>query len=298
LNTLILYIVAFKYLDFKINLTFNQLNWEYFSEILKFNFYNFLNTLNYVVFLQLPAVVVAKKFGVEYSGYYGIGLQINNLIRGSFNILLSAMSPVFNLINAQKDYLKLSKLYYLSSKIFVISGGLVIIVAYYFLNDFIFLWLGQRSSDLLIFLKVFTIFISIGIMFIPSALILITLEKLKSSVIVGLITSLLASIAIYLLPAEANQYFWVPLILSVLFAIYNLHRYFVSIGAFKIGFSEWNKIILIFISSGIIILIIHLISPLNYIFNGIISIVLFIGIIILFVEQNDVKTLLQLIKKQ
>jgi len=208
-----------------LKINFKEIEISYLLEIFRFNIYNFLNSLNYVFFVQLPSLIVASRYGLTFSGYYGLGVQLNNLFRGFLNILSNAMRPVFNILKTKNKIEELKKYFNLSNKLFFIVGVGVVVLSSIFIEDILIIWLGEEvNKDLVDFIQYFLIFTAIGILFIPSALLIITFEKLKFTTFLGLFLSGLCGCILYFFDSPISHYVFVPLVITVLFLIYNLNR--------------------------------------------------------------------------
>ncbi len=235
-HLLVTYYYARKNTSKFLRIKFKDIQFSYLLEILKFNLYNFINSLNYVFFIQLPALVVASRYGLIFSGYYGIGVQLNNLLRGFINILSNAIRPVFNILKSQEKINDLLKYFMLSNKLFLIVGGGIVIMSTAFLEDFLIIWLGEANTDLLVFCKYFLIFTAIGIISVPSAIMIITYEKLKFTSYFGLFLSVVGALIMYYLDCPVNCFAFIPVLLSILFSIYNINRIAVIFKLLKINY--------------------------------------------------------------
>jgi len=296
-NTIFLYIITFKITGINLIPKTEKIGKEYLLNVVKFNSLNLVNNLNYIVFLQVPSIIVAKKFGLEYSGYYGIGLQLNNLLRGLVSIVGMAIMPVFNIINAKKDYNKLVQVFLIFTKIFSVLGLFVIILSFYFIEQGIYLWLKIENQNLIYFLKVFSFFIAIGISFIPSANILVTLEKLKFSSFFGLFLSILSSLIIYVFPFKSNPYVWVPIIMSIIFFLYNYQRFFLAIKFLSIEFNQYKSLLyMIFVFSGFNFLIVNFCYTESLLIRSA-GLIISMGIVFLFIGNKNINDLRLLLKR-
>jgi O-antigen/teichoic acid export membrane protein len=259
-----------------VRFSFKGIDIKYLSGILSFNFFNLINSINYVLFIQLPGIIVAKKYGLTFSGYYGIGVQLNNLFRGFVSIIINALSPIFNILNAKEKSNELSLYFLISSKFFIVIALLLVVGSLFYSPVFLSLWLGENSKELIGFISIYLIFTAVGIAFIPAALMIITLEKLKFTSVLGLVLSILLPVFIYYF--EFGKYFFilVPIVICLFFLFYNLQRLVICFRVLRIQSSEIFKIFtFITLSIGGVYLF-HTKIPSIYQLNGI-----FVSILIL-----------------
>lgn len=208
--------------------TKKSIHWTYLIDVMKFNSLNLFNNLNYVIFLQLPAVIITKKLGLTMAGYYGVGLQINSLVRGFASVLGSAVMPIFNIFKASKNEVKLRQIFLISSKLF---AYLSIVSSFFFLlfaKEFLYLWLENEDLELISFINGFFVFVAIGIFFLPNALILVTMEKLKVTSLFGFLLAISCSCLIYFFPVYDDPLRFINIFLGLFFFSYNVHRFIVS----------------------------------------------------------------------
>src|SRR6185503_14354527 len=87
-------------------------------ETVGFNFLNLLANVNYVAFMQAPAFVLQRFEGLALAGFYGIGLQLNNLMRGLLSAVINALLPAAISLHSQGNAAQLQKLFQLTTKCF------------------------------------------------------------------------------------------------------------------------------------------------------------------------------------
>lgn len=267
----------------------------YYVGVIKFNSLNFLHNLNYVLFLQIPMLIIARKYGLVYSGYYGIGLQFYSLVRGMISPVTSALAPLFNFFRSAGDEKRLKGIYQLSSKLFSISALLILTLFQFFAADLLPLWLGDQAPELAIFVVKYSWFISIGVFFVPSAFILVTLEKLKETSLMGFSMAMLAAFILLLFKPTDYAILVIALAMSIPFFVYNLQKFIITIRI--LGFKSWE-----FVLPFVYILSVSLIVAFSEgffngftFFNKILTLFVVILLSVVIINREEWKSLKQLI---
>lgn len=280
-----------------IRFSFEGITIKYLSGILSFNFFNLINSINYVLFIQLPGIIVAKKFGLRFSGYFGIGVQLNNLFRGFVSILINALSPIFNILNAKEKSNELSLYFILTTKFFIVLAILLATGSIFYTPLFLTLWLGESSIELNGFISMYLIFTSVGIAFIPAALMIVTLERLKFTSLFGFILSITLPIFIYYFNFGKLYYFLVPIVICLFFLIYNLQRIIISFNILKINSTEIFKIFIYITLSTLSIYIFNEQTPPIYRFNGIFATIFILIFSIFLFSKKEFSYFTNILKK-
>jgi O-antigen/teichoic acid export membrane protein len=118
---------------------------------------------------------------------YGIGLQLNNLVRGLLTAALNAMTPATISLHAAGNPEHLRKLFRLSTKFFVAVGA-VLWVSFYFLGEtFLTLWLRRDVSPLVDALPWLMAASAVGVAAMPASVIALALGRLRLPALSGLL---------------------------------------------------------------------------------------------------------------
>jgi hypothetical protein len=97
-----------------------------------------------------------------------------------------------------------------------------------FSPEFLSFGLGKNDAMLTEFITGFSVFIVVGVFFIPSALMLVTLEKLKTTAILGFIFSLICSFMVYWVSNFEHSVLALNFVMGLIFFTYNLQRFIQS----------------------------------------------------------------------
>lgn len=117
-------------------------------EVAGFNALNLVANINYVAFMQVPALLLARCEGLAVAGLYGVGLQLNNLIRGLLQPVVGALAPVATSLHATDRSDASAKLFLLTTKCFTAAAALLW-TFFCFLGDaMLALWLRRDVGPL------------------------------------------------------------------------------------------------------------------------------------------------------
>lgn len=229
MSSVLLYFFAFKQAGLRIDMGLTKIDYQYLMGVVKFNFLNLFNNLNYLIFLQVPAIIITKFSGLTMAGYYGVGLQVNGLLRGFVSIFSASLMPIFNILRVRGDKTRLIRTFVLSMKLISMFSFTTLFFFIFFSPEFLSFWLGKDDSSLIQFITGFSVFIVIGVFFIPSALMLVTLEKLKTTAILGFVFAVICSFMVYWTTNIKNSMLAFNFVMGLTFLIYNLQRFIQSV---------------------------------------------------------------------
>lgn len=210
---------TFKYSEF-INVSLSGLDKGYIISTLSFNFYNLVNNLTYILFMQLPILVISNNFDAKLLGYYGIGIQLNSIFRQAVSVVVIPLTSLFNIDNSKSNFERLSANYNIFKYVFLMSSFIVL------LNQAWILKLMQHyvhiEAEYADFMGNFIIFVAVSVMLIPASLLTVTFEKVKLTSFVGLFLALLSALCINYL--SEDEFLVLPLIMGTFYFLYDLVR--------------------------------------------------------------------------
>jgi O-antigen/teichoic acid export membrane protein len=171
----------------KARVRFSVFDTQVFNSMIRFNMMTMFNTLNYTLFMQGPAFLLQRYAGLSAAGLYGIGLQINTLLRSFFTIGANTLSPVVISLESSGNKDKMKVLFcmwtkFYSSVALMMWAGLVLLR-----RPILHIWVTQSGEDLLNSIPWIAGATIIGIMAMPSAIYMVALERLRLSAIAGLL---------------------------------------------------------------------------------------------------------------
>lgn len=207
-------------------------------DLFKFNALIMLNSVNYVMFMQTPAILLQRIDGSVAVGNYGIALQLTNMIRALLVAANNALNPVVVAFEATRQRARLQSVFLIATKTFVGTAGLLWI-AFYFLGDsFLDLWLSSPATGLKDALPWLIGASAVGIAALPSAGFLVALERMRGAAIGGFVIAC-STIPIMWLFATSGVEQVLPrvsIVLFVAFGFYQLLRIAEVIRVLQIGF--------------------------------------------------------------
>ncbi len=157
----------------------SSLNKTTLRDLAGFNLLTLFNSLNYVLFLQSPAIILQRSVGLAMAGLYGIALQLNTFIRAFLLAGLNAISPVAISLVSTGDVRKFKTLYRISTKTYS-CVAMFMWLGFAFLGEpLLRFWLDRDVSELLRALPWLIGASSIGVAAMPSAVFTIALERLR-----------------------------------------------------------------------------------------------------------------------
>jgi O-antigen/teichoic acid export membrane protein len=211
-----------------------------FREIAGFNFLNLLANVNYVAFMQAPAFVLQRFEGLAVAGLYGIGLQLNNLVRGFLSAAMNAVSPAAISLHATGNAEQLRKLFLLTTKCFTALAALLWVLFLFLGESFLTLWLNRDVAPLVAALPWLIAASALGVAAMPASVFALTLGRLRLSAIAGvLLAAVMTGCMVGLGGSE-----WQPaltrisLLLAIFFGIYQVVRIVEIVRLLKVSVRE------------------------------------------------------------
>src|SRR5262245_34408077 len=172
------------------------------KELVGFNLLNSLGTVNYVLFMQVPAFVM--RHDLHLVGLYGIALQMNNIVKGMFFSGYSALLPVMVTLDSTRNEKDLRDLFVASMKCFLASSMMVWFWLVTMGPDVLTMWLGGKVaiSDLVVALPWLFFVMSMAIGVMPADATSVTKEKLHVTGSAGIILVSAMAISLFVLIAR------------------------------------------------------------------------------------------------
>lgn len=183
-------------------LTLQGLRRSQLFDLVTLNGATFINTVTYVVFMQVPVLIYRENLG--FVGLYGIGLQINNLIRGllfsPFGALTSVMVSLYS--SGQREDLR--KWFALSTKAYMAVAAMIWLWFVLFGPAFVRLWIpfGINIEELVEALPYLMGVTAIGLISLPASAAEIAVGRMHITALSGL--GLAAALFIALREAGSN----------------------------------------------------------------------------------------------
>lgn len=205
-------------------------------EVAGFNFLNLIANLNYVAFMQVPALVLQRFEGLAIAGFYGIGLQVNNLVRGLLNPVLGALSPAAISLHSSGKADQLSQLFVLTTKCFTAAAALLWVFLYFLGEPLLALWLKRDVTPLTQALPWLIAASAAGVAAMPASIFSIALGRLRLPAISGLVLALVMTG--FIVTLSKNN--WQPglirtgMLLAAFFSLYQLIRVVEVAAALKV----------------------------------------------------------------
>ncbi len=229
-------------------LTRSGLNLPLFKELVSFNVLTLFNSLNYVAFMQAPALILTRlgEPGLLAAGLYGSALQLNNLTRGLLMPGYNALLPMAASLEARRELDQLRRVFLRSTRFF---GGVAALtwVGFAVLGDrFLSLWLGSNLAGLPDLQRALPWLIgtsALGIATLPAAAYLVALERLRLSAVSGVaLAALLVALLLVLLPPSSGKaLLYAAIFLCVCFGLYQLIRVAIVASELSVSVSELLK---------------------------------------------------------
>lgn len=206
-------------------------------DLTAFNLLTLINSVNYVVFMQAPMLVLQRCSGLATVGLYNVGLQLNILVRGFLIPATNALSPVAISLESSDKGEQVTTLFRLSSKAFA-GIALMMWVGFAFLGEpFLTLWLGLDNPELVAALPELVAALpwligasAVGVAAMPSAVFLVAQERLRIPGVAGLALAAAMIAAMVHVGGRDADHLLVPMskLLMLFFAAYQCVRIWVA----------------------------------------------------------------------
>jgi O-antigen/teichoic acid export membrane protein len=211
-----------------------------------FNLLNLVANLNYVAFMQAPAFILQRFEGLALAGFYGIGLQLNNLVRGLLQPVVNALAPAATTLHAGDRTDQFRRLFLLSTKGFTAAAAVLWVFLYFLREPLLQLWLRRDVAPLTEALPWFIAASAAGVAAMPASVFALALGRMKLPAISGLVLALVMTAAISALSARG----WEPglvrvgICLAVCFGLYQIIRVLEVCAALKVHPGDISLLVL------------------------------------------------------
>jgi O-antigen/teichoic acid export membrane protein len=209
-----------------LKLSFAKVSPTLLREVAGFNALNLLANVNYVAFMQAPAFVLQRAEGLAMAGLYGVGLQLNNLVRGPLTAVMNALAPIVNSLHGGGQRAKLLRLFVLTQKCFL-AAATVLWVLFHFLGAaFLELWLHRPMAALIRALPWIIGASAIGVAGMPSSIFSVALGRVKLPAAAGAMLAAVMTLCMVVGPRVGQQdaLTHVSILLAVFFGAYQVLR--------------------------------------------------------------------------
>ncbi len=202
-----------------------------YADLIGFNLLTFFDTLNYVLFMQSPVFVLQDVVGLRIAGQYGIGLQLNNLVRGFLTALMNAIYPLAISLEAQGNTNQLTDVFRMSTKVFLAVAATIWVCTFFLGAIFFALWLKRDVSELVFAFPWVMATSSIGIATMPSAVLVVALQRMRIPAASGVLlaAAMIGTLLAMRLTGYAHPLIVASVILCVFFTAYQLARFLVVV---------------------------------------------------------------------
>jgi membrane protein EpsK len=217
-----------------------------YAAIVRFNLLTFFDSFNYVLFMQAPVFVLQHCGGPTAAGSYGVGLQLNNAVRGVFLAVLNAISPLVMSLEATSRYDDLRAVFRTSTRAFASAAALLWVDALLLGKPFVELWLGREMPALTDALPWLVAASAVGIATMPSAVVVVAVRQVRAPAVTGavLATAMVAGMVPLVGGGGQGALTRAAVALFVFFAAYQAIRFAVATRALGIRIREVLRIAL------------------------------------------------------
>ena len=227
-------------------LSFRHLTPKLLRDVAGFNLLNLVANLNYVAFMQSPAFILQRFEGLAIAGFYGIGLQLNNLVRGLLQPVLGALYPATASLHASDRLIEFRRIFLLSTKCFTAAACMLWVLFYFLREPLLMLWLRRDVSPLVEALPWLIAASATGVVSMPASIFSLMLGRMKLPAVSGLVLAMAMSVSFTVLSASN----WQPglvragICLTGFFGLYQFVRVLEVSAALKVQLRECADLLL------------------------------------------------------
>jgi O-antigen/teichoic acid export membrane protein len=206
------------------------ISWSLLRQTLTLNVLVQLQHLNYVVFMQAPTLVLLHTSrGLVAAGLYGIALQLMTLTRMLFVVGTGAIQPVAFSLESTGRTEDLRWVFSTSTKVFCAVSVVIWLWLFLLAEPLFALWLNRDVTPLIRALPWIVAASTIASISLPSASLVIALDKVAVPAITGLVLALLmvAAIVWTLAHTPVDPLMAVGVLLLIFFGAYKILRFFI-----------------------------------------------------------------------
>ena len=193
-------------------------------DLITINGATFLNTVSYVLFMQGPVLLYRENLG--FVGLYGIGLQINNLVRGLFFSPFSALSSVMVSLKSTGDMENIRGWFAIATKVYVAVAAMIWLWFVVLGPSVLRLWIQsginvEMLAEALPYLVGVT---AMGIISLPSSAVEVALGRLHITALtgVGLVAALIIALPALVPGYSENLVVSVNALVAIFFGLWQL----------------------------------------------------------------------------
>lgn len=193
-------------------------------DLIAINGATFFNTVSYVLFMQGPVLLYRENLG--FVGLYGVGLQINNLVRGLFFSPFSALSSVMVSLKSTDNIEDIRGWFAIATKVYVAMAVMIWLWFVVLGPSVLRLWIqsGINVEMLAGALPYLVGVTAMGIISMPSSAVEVALGRLHITALtgVGLVAALTAALLVFVPVHSGDLIVSVNALVVIFFGLWQL----------------------------------------------------------------------------
>ncbi len=205
-------------------ITTHGLGQKQLFDLITINGATFFNTVNYVIFMQIPVLLYREN--LAFVGLYGIGLQINSLVRGLFFSPFSALSSVMVSLKSTGDMEDIRGWFAIATKVYVAVAAMIWLWFVVLGPSVLRLWIPsginvEMLAEALPYLVGVT---AMGLISMPSSAVEVALGRLHITALtgVGLVVALIVALPALVPVDTENLVVSVSALVAIFFGLWQL----------------------------------------------------------------------------
>lgn len=113
-------------------------------DIFSFGFWNLLISINYYAFQHVPNIIIASFMRLPAVGQYALATGLSQQISSVLNPIGQVLYPAATALHAQDNRAGLERLYHDGSRMMMLVMVSVVLIAWFWADDFYRLWIGEE----------------------------------------------------------------------------------------------------------------------------------------------------------
>ena len=161
-------IVSFK-IDSSVKIRVKYCTKDTIHEMKDFTVFNFIRSGAEILSNRIDAYTVALVSNISSVAYYGVALNLTNYITQFFRAFTSILEPLLSQKDGAKDVQGIGRVFIFMSRICVILSTFIVMLIFFYSNQFIQRWLGPDFNDSYLLVLILAVPFIVAHGFLPSA---------------------------------------------------------------------------------------------------------------------------------
>jgi O-antigen/teichoic acid export membrane protein len=127
-----------------LDVSWRRSNLSRLREIASFGGWNFLRSVNFYIYQYVPNILIGTFMPVAALGHYGLATGLSRQVNSVLSAVPAVVYPAATALHVQEDLSTLETLYHKASRLMMLIMIPVVLIAFFWADDFYRLWIGEK----------------------------------------------------------------------------------------------------------------------------------------------------------